>query len=338
VAPRSSTTSSPGDHALGIDIGGTFTKLAILAGDHRVLAEGRVPTQAADGPDQLVERAALALRELARGIGVEAAHARGAGIGVAGLVEATTGVLVAAPNLPGWPGFNPAGAFSAELDCPAAADNDASIFALGEAILGAGQGRDPVVLLTLGTGVGGGVVAGGRIQHGRDGFAGEFGHMALTIDDGPLCSCGARGCVEAFLRSSHVVGLAMEQAKSDAIRPGPALARALASGEATARTVGEAARGGDPLALAVFTELGRILGLAIANLISALNPDAVIVGGGVALAGDVLLDTARATALARVMPPLAARVAISPAALGDRGGVIGACLLGLGHSAAHSVR
>lgn len=318
------------EFALGIDIGGTFTKLAVMAEDHQVLGEGRVETQAQTGPAQLVVRAGRALGEVCAEKGLETSGARAAGVGIAGLVKADAGLLVTAPNLHEWAPFDVAGAFSSALGCPVVVDNDASVFALGEAHLGAGKGRDPVAMITLGTGVGGGLVSNGRIFRGRDGFAGEFGHMALTVEDGPLCACGARGCVEAYLRSSHVVSLALEKVKASDTRPSPALARALASGEATSRTVGEAAAAGDPVAQAVFSELGRYLGIAIANLISAFNPDAVIVGGGVALVGEALLEVARSTALERVMPPLARGVLISPAALGDRGGVLGACLLGLG--------
>jgi hypothetical protein len=126
-----------------------------------------------------------------------------------------------------------------------------------------------------------------------------------------------------------VVALALEFAARGQPPPGAALTRALASGEATARLVGEAARAGDPVATAVFSELGRVLGIAIANIISVMNPAMVIVGGGVALAGEVLLNTARVTALARVVPPLAREVEIVPAALGDRGGMLGAALLAL---------
>jgi glucokinase len=317
--------------ALGIDIGGTFTKMVVLGDDHRVLQEGRIDTQAAAGPESLVDRAAVACRDLCASAKLEATAARAVGVGVAGLVNATTGVLVAAPNLAGWEGFAVADAFATAFDCPAAVENDANAFAFGEATLGAGMGCDPVALITLGTGVGGGLVAGGRIVHGRHGYAGEFGHMALTVDQGPRCACGQRGCVEAYLRSSHVVALALELAANAAETPSPTLARALAAGEATARTVGEAAREGDPVALAVFRQLGRYLGMAIANIISAFNPQVVIAGGGVALAGEVLLTVARATALARVLPPLAADVSILPAALGDRGGVLGAGLLALAH-------
>ncbi len=316
--------------ALGIDIGGTFTKIVALAHDRSVLAEGRVPTLSADGPAQLVARAAEAARAMCADAGLALGAAAAAGVGVAGLVDNATGMLTACPNLPGWEGFLGAEDFSAALAIPAIVENDASAATLAEATLGAGRGRDPVALLTLGTGVGGGLVIGGRIVHGRRGFAGEFGHMALAVDGGPPCACGARGCVEAYLRSSHVVARALELAADSPGPPNPGLARALASGEATARSVGEAARQGDPVAIAVFTELGRHLGIAIANVISALNPEAVIVGGGVSLAGDVLIDTARVTALARVMPPLAAGVVILPAELGDRGGMLGAALLALG--------
>lgn len=315
--------------AVGIDIGGTFTKLAVLDGQEQVLAEGRLATEAESGPVRVVPRIAAATRELVAGAGLELGRARAVGVGIAGLVERATGVLAACPNLPGFEGFRAAEAFGDALGIPAVVENDASACALGEARLGAGRGRDPVVLLTLGTGVGGGIVLGGNLVHGRGGFAGEFGHMALSIDDGPRCACGQRGCVEAYLRSSHVVALALEFAARGQPPPGAALARALASGEATARLVGEAARAGDPVATAVFSELGRVLGIAIANIISVMNPAMVIVGGGVALAGEVLLDTARVVALARVVPPLAREVEIVPAALGDRGGMLGAALLAL---------
>jgi glucokinase len=326
VSGGRSGTGSPA-FALGIDVGGTFTKLAILGAGEQVLAEGRVATDAAAGPAPLVERVAVAARELAAGAGLELVRACGAGVGIAGLVERATGILAACPNLPGFEGFQAAASFGQALGLPVQVVNDANACALAEARLGAGRGRDPVVLLVLGTGVGGGLVLGGEIVHGVAGFAAEFGHMALAIDDGPRCACGQRGCVEAYLRSSHVVALALTIAARGQPPAGPALARALASGEATSRLVGEAARAGDPVAAAVFSELGRALGIAIANLISALNPAVVIVGGGVALAGEVLLSSARAVALARVVPPLARDVAILPAALGDRGGVLGAALL-----------
>jgi glucokinase len=332
--------------AVGIDIGGTFTKIAILGGppqlpagtggaagheaEPQIFAEGRVSTEAAAGPMPLVARAAAAAVELARGAGLDLAQARAAGVGIAGLVEQPAGVLAACPNLTGWEGLEVAAAFSAALHgLPVLVENDANAFALAEARMGAGRGADPVVLITLGTGVGGGIVAGGRIVHGAHGFAGEFGHMALAVDGGPRCACGRRGCVEAYLRSSHVVALALEMTAN--LPPGPRspLARALAAGEATARAVGEAAQAGDPVATAVFTELGRYLGIAMANVISALNPEVVVVGGGVALAGEVLLQAAREVALERVMPPLARGVRVLPAALGDRGGMLGAALLAL---------
>ena len=334
--------------AAGIDIGGTFTKIALLGAprsrpgapqgvaavpdaDPQILAEGRVPTEAAAGPKPLIARAAAAAVELARGAGLDLARAGAAGVGIAGLVEQPAGVLAACPNLPGWEGLEVAAAFSAALHgLPVLVENDANAFALAEARMGAGRGADPVVLITLGTGVGGGIVSGGRIVHGAHGFAGEFGHMALSVDGGPRCACGRRGCVEAYLRSSHVVALALEMtANLPAETLHSALARALAAGEATARVVGEAAQAGDPVATAVFTELGRYLGIAMANVISALNPEVVVVGGGVALAGEVLLQAAREVALERVVPPLARGVRVLPAALGDRGGMLGAALLAL---------
>jgi glucokinase len=322
------------DFVLGIDIGGTFTKLALLDRDRGLLGETRVRTEAERGSESLVERVAAAAQELASGSGdLALAQAGAVGVGVAGLVEEASGLLLASPNLPGWEGFAAAGAMQRALAVEeVVVENDANACALAEATYGAGRGCDPIALLNLGTGVGGGLVEGGRIVHGKRGFAGELGHMAIVVDGGPYCACAARGCVESFLRAEAVVALAHDLAASSTEPASPALAQALASGEATARAVGEAAVEGDPVALAVFSELGRHLGVAIANLISALNPEAVIVGGGVAQAGETLIGVARKTAMARVMPPLADATAILPAALGDRGGMLGAALLALARS------
>jgi glucokinase len=324
------------DFVLGIDIGGTFTKLGLVDADRRLIGETRLETAAADGPDSLVGRLAVHARGFAReAVGRELSEVAAVGVGLAGLVEAASGVLVTGPNLAGWEGFAAASALRQALGIEQlVVENDASAGALAEAKIGAGRGRDPVVLITLGTGVGGGLVENGRIVHGRWGFAGEFGHMALAVDGGNPCACGATGCVESFLRAERVVALARERmaasAGAGAAASGP-LARALAAGEATAATVGEAATRGDPVALAVFSELGRYLGAAVASVICAINPEVVVVGGGVARVGAPLLDAARATAQARLMSPLAGRTAILGAALGDRGGMLGAALMALAH-------
>lgn len=320
----------PQDVFLGIDIGGTFTKLGLLSPGLELVAESRIETRAAGGPDPLVSRVTGAVRDLATAAGGVGPPPKvvAAGVAMAGLVDVASGVLRACPNLRGWEGYAPAGGVREALGIDVVVvENDASACALAEATLGAARGRDPVALITLGTGMGGGLVAGGRIVHGKRGFAGEFGHMVLDVDGGPECACGARGCVESFVRAERVVALARELASSMDESPSPALARALASGEPTAQDIGEAAAAGDPVATAVFSRLGRYLGIAIANIICAVNPEAVVVAGGVALAGGALVDAARRTAQARLMSPLLEGTLILPAALGDRGGMLGAALL-----------
>jgi glucokinase len=187
-----------------------------------------------------------------------------------------------------------------------------------------------VVVLSLGTGVGGGVIDHGRIIRGARGMAAEFGHMALTPAAGPRCACGQRGCLEAYVNAGAVVRVARQHLAADPGSVEPSFAAALRADTVSAHVVGEAARRGDPTAVAVFEEIGRHLGLGIANLVNAFDPDVVVIGGGVAMVGAPLLDAARRTAAACLMAPFASGLAVRAAELEDQGGVLGAALLALG--------
>jgi glucokinase len=311
----------------GIDIGGTFTKLALVEPPERVVITGRVETRAADGAPALVARCTEAVADLCRQADRRLADLVGAGVGVAGLVDQRLGGPAAAPNLPAFVGVPVRSLFAAALERPVQVDNDANLWALGEAMLGAGRGYDVVCVLSLGTGIGGGLIDRGRVFRGARGMASEFGHM--WVGGERRCACGQRGCLEAAASASAVVARA-RQALAAAVGSGGPLAEQLARGDdLTARDVGAAAQAGDRLALEVFEETGRWLGVGIANLVNALNPDAVIIGGGVAMVGEPLLGAARREVVSRVMPPLAEALSILPAALGDEGGVLGAALLAL---------
>ena len=302
---------------LGIDVGGTNCKLAVLetAGgrpdspwDHPggppdppgLLATASVPTGAGD-PGEVVERVAAAAAGLLAGHGPVAA----AGAGVPGLFDEATGRTLLLPNLPAaWAGYRFRDPLADRLGVPVALINDARAFTLAESRLGAAAGCSTVVCLTLGTGVGGGVVVDGRLRFGPHGRAGEVGHQVID-PDGPPCGCGNRGCVEAFAA-------------------GPALCRL--AGRDSPEAVFAAAAAGDARAQAAVQEVVGRLAVGIANLVTVLWPERVVVGGGVAAAGERLFAPLReaVAAAAPLVDPAAYEVV--PASLGPAAGAIGAAL------------
>jgi glucokinase len=297
---------------LGIDVGGTYSKLAVVeapedqdqtgppADPPRLLATATIPT-GTDDPGEVVGRLAVAGAELAAEHGPVAA----AGAGVPGLFDEASGRIVLFPNLPpAWTGAAFRDPLAGRLGLPVTLINDARAFTLAESRMGAAAGCPTVVCVTLGTGVGGGVVVDGRLRFGPSGRAGELGHQVIEVD-GPACGCGNRGCVEAFAA-------------------GAALCRL--GGQATPEAVFRAAAAGDRrAAAAVSATVGR-LAVGIANLVTVLWPERVVVGGGVAAAGDQLFGPLRAavTAAAPLVDP--ASYEIVPAALGPAAGAIGAAL------------
>jgi glucokinase len=288
---------------LGIDVGGTNSKLAVLEveGEHRtVLATATIPTGAGD-PGEVVGRLGAAGARLAAEHGPVAA----AGAGVPGLFDEASGRIVLLPNLPAaWTGRPFRDPLAGLLGVPVALINDARAFTLAESRMGAAAGCPTVVCLTLGTGVGGGVVVDGRLRFGPSGRAGELGHQVIEVD-GPPCGCGNRGCVEAFAA-------------------GAALCRL--GGRDTPEAVFRAAAAGDQRAgAAVGATVGR-LAVGIANLVTVLWPERVVVGGGVAAAGDQLFGPLRAAVAAAAPLVDPASYEIVPAALGPAAGAIGAAL------------
>lgn len=280
--------------ATGIDIGGTNVRVARVTADGEVTPVGRAATPFGDA-EALVDVVAELHGETDGPVG----------IGVAGGITAS-GVLCGAPNL-GMEGAPFGDMLTARLGRPAAIVNDANAAAWAEHAVGAGQGVDDLVLLTLGTGVGGGAVLGGRLLRGGSGLAAEFGHMVVR-EGGAQCGCGNHGCLEAY-----------------------ASGRAMAMGDRRASELAEDARAGDPIAEAHMTRIGTWLGIGLANLVNALDPSLLLIGGGAGTAAFDLLAPAAEEALAarlfgrahRSPPPLAV------AELGDDAGVVGAALLAL---------
>lgn len=251
--------------SLGIDVGGTFTKIGLVDMRGNVVRSEQIPTIPSQGPKDFVRRAAAIVKPW---------KFSSAGIGLAGGVDAETGTLLFVPNLKGWTGFSFKKAFSRALGVNVVVDNDANVAVWGGyqiALKGRGQ---TVVGITLGTGVGGGLVVGGRLHRGATGSAGEIGHLTLELN-GPRCACGRRGCLEAYAGTAGILRRAEELMK----RP-----------PQTPKAVADAALAGDRGALKVWDEVGTRLGQGLASLILVLNPDAVLILGGVARAGRLVLD------------------------------------------------
>jgi len=302
---------------VGIDLGGTKC-LAVAFEAGEVVDEQRVPTPAG-------EAAVLdALAGVALSV-TDGADVAGVGVGVPGLVD-RGGVLRFAPNLPGVVDLAIKAELEQRLGVPVRVDNDATCAAWGERQVGAAQGYDDVILVTLGTGIGGGIVAGGALMRGANGFAGEVGHMVVD-PKGPPCPCGQRGCWERYA-SGGGLGRLAQHAVSQGRAP---QVLALAGGDAAlvrGEHVTVAAAGGDAEAQAVLAELGWWVALGLVNLSNAFDPQAFVLGGGLVEAGELLLGPVRAAFEGLLTggsyrPP----ITIVPATLGEHAGAIGAACL-----------
>ena len=288
---------------LGLDLGGTNIKCAVVerdGGEPRVLATDSCATAAADGPEAVLERVAALGRRTVEPLG----EAATVGLALPGHFDAERGTGGLLPNLLGdWDGRPIAGPVGERLGMPVALVNDVRALTLAELRLGAGRGAADLVCIALGTGVGGGVVIGGRVHLGL-GHAGEIGHT--TVDpDGPPCGCGNRGCLDRV-------------ASADAI--------AADAGHPTVQAAAAAARAGDPRALAAFARAGERIGRVLAGAIVLLWPERVVVGGGVAEAGEALFEPLRAEIRRRACVAPVDRIAVVPAELGSHAGAVGAAL------------
>jgi len=278
---------SPRGVGIGIDVGGTFTKIVAMSGDGALLGEIQVETLPGLGPAAFVRRVSDAARGMERSLG---SRACALGLGLAGEMDARRGALRSAPNLKPFVGFGFKAAFQARLGLYTAADNDANMAAWGVYVLELGRRYPDVVCITLGTGIGGGLVLGGELYRGPWGVAGEIGHICVE-PDGELCRCGSRGCLEAYASAYGILRLVRKMTRLPGRRS--ALRRLCSDPRSLdVRAVALAARQGDPAARAALAVAGRYLGIGIANLGYILTPHVVVLAGGVSGSGSLILDPA----------------------------------------------
>jgi glucokinase len=309
---------------LGIDIGGTNLVVGAVSHDgSRVVGDHSRPTDASRGPDaiihDLVEMAHHSREHLAR---VEpGATLEGVGIGAPGPLDTRTGVIALTPNL-GWVNMPLRARLGDALQLAAALDNDANCAVLGETWVGAATGGRFVLGVTIGTGIGGGIVLDGRLHHGASDCAGEIGHITIDMD-GRRCGCGNYGCLEAYASGPAIAMRAIEQVRSG----GESRLADLVGGDldaVTAQTVYQAATAGDDLARDVVRATAQYLGTGIANLLNIFNPDLVVIMGGVTQAGDRLFEPLRRVVAQRAFTPAVNACRIVPGTLGGLAGVYGA--------------
>ncbi|WP_284945123.1 ROK family protein [Acidisoma cladoniae] len=313
--------------AFAIDLGGTELRAALIdrAGD--ILACATMPTDAKGGPASVMAQIAMLTRDV-RDQAPDAAVI-GLGVGAPGPLDPVAGIVIAAPTLTGWRNVPIGALLSAQFGLPVHLENDANAAAIGEWRFGAGRGARSIVFVTVSTGIGGGVIADGRILHGRQGLAAEIGHMTIA-QEGEPCFCGTIGCWEALASGSALGrrGTCMTRAGDGSIL------RALsANGAVSGRHVIEAARMGDAQARALVAEEARWLGIGFVNLLHLYSPERLILGGGIANGLDLMRPVIAETIAARAMPPYR-DVPLVVAALGGQAGLMGAASLVFSASAA----
>lgn len=308
---------------VALDIGGTKLTVGLVDQEGRRLATQVRPTDQAASPARIVD-ALFAMAESALAATALAwTDVAAVGVSYGGPLDYPAGRTVTCHHLPGWEDVPLRELVARRAGRPAVVDNDANAAALGEAVFGAARGCAHVLHLNVGTGIGGGVVIGGRLHRGADSMAGEVGHT-LVAPDGPLCTCGRRGCLEAV-----AAGPAIVRAAQEALRSGePSCLATLPVDEITGRHVAEAA-GQDALAARVMQQAGKWIGLAIAAAVNLLNPHMVVIGGGVAGAGEALFAPLRAAVSSHAVPEATRRLRIVPGALGPWDALLGAAALAL---------
>lgn len=312
-------------YVVAVDLGGTNLRLALVDQTGDILTRHAEPTKVHQGLEVLLEQLADRCVALARQAGMPPAQIVAVGFGIPGLVEPAAGRVVKAPNIPILDGVSLGSRLQARLPWPVVLDNDANLFALGEATSGAGRGEANLLGITLGTGVGGGLILAGQLWHGANGTAAEIGHMTVEPAGDP-CNCGNVGCLETLASATWTVKWCrdrLQAGEASVLRP----LWQQSPQDLTARRIAEAARAGDALAQRALDRVGRALGIAIANVVHLLGVPTVILGGKFAGAWDGFFPALDRELRHRLTFFPRTALQVRPAILGDNAGLLGAARL-----------
>ena len=302
--------------AIGVDLGGTNIKFALVDTTGLIIDKLEVPTQSQKGWEAVLESIYQGVTRILAQTNLSIQEIKGVGLGIPGLTNTQTGVVQWSPNL-NWQEIPLGPWLRQRLNIPIVIDNDANMAAFGEFWAGGGKGYPNMVLLTIGTGIGGGVIIDGEILHGSFGGAGEIGHT-VVLPKGPKCSCGNQGCLEALTAAPALIRRAeelLDSYKASSLQDVELI---------TAKDIFLAAEQGDKLSLEIIDEMTYYLGIGIGNLINILNPGIVLIGGGVSRGGALIMNPLRKYALENTLPIPRERVKLEFAALGNDAGAIGA--------------
>jgi len=314
---------NPHELFVGVDVGGTNIKCGLVTNTGKVIIKRTVATEAEGGVNHVLNRIVRNVHELMDNIKGDMS-VLALGVGLPGLVDNNRVILWEAPNLPGWYNVEAKIKLQDKFNIPVVLDNDANLAALGEYVYGAGQGVTEMMMVTLGTGVGGGLILRGEVYRGALGSAGEFGHTIIQ-KNGHLCICGRRGCLETYVGKYAILRQVRKKLESGR----SSLLQRISQEIMTPKDVCHAALQGDEVALEVFREAGEYLGIGLGNVANLLNIQRVVVGGGLAKAGDLILEPAR-RALAYSSFKIAwENIDVVPAMLGEQAGLIGAATLAM---------
>jgi len=312
---------------MAIDLGGTKIAAGIVSARCEILAREYCPTLADEGVEAVIERIVSAVGRLVSQQGMDLSQLCCISIAACGAIDSETGVVVLSPNLPGWCDIPLRSMVGERLGVKTLLINDANAAAWGEYHLGVGKGVNNLIYLTVGTGIGGAIIIDGRLYTGSSGSAGEIGHM--TIDtNGVRCGCGNIGCLETLASGTAITREAVAHvARGEASSLTDIVAGRLE--DITAEKVAVAAKGGDPLALGIINKAATYLGMGMVNLVNIFNPEMIVVGGGVAKMGDLLLNPARGVVREKAFPVSAEAVSIVSSQLGSDAGILGAAIFAL---------
>ena len=304
-------------YAFGVDVGGTTVKLGLFNDEGQVLDKWEIPTVKDNGGEKVLPDIAASIKHKMQEKNITAVDLVGVGIGAPGAVNAEGFMVNGAVNI-GWGSFDLAETLKKELDLPVTvkAGNDANVAALGEMWQGGGKGYNNLVMVTLGTGVGGGVILGGKILTGSNGAGGEIGHIRVNYEEKDVCGCGKTGCLEQYASATGVVRLAKKALEKKEKKT------TLVADDLSAKAVFDAAKAGDELAMDIVEKFGFYLGMALAHISQVIDPEVFVIGGGVARAGQIIIDEVSKNYEENVMFALKNK-AFKMAELGNDAGIYG---------------